>query len=230
MIVSSSNPSRVEKTVSKLQKAYPSASSKVSGHACNFGDETTLESNIVGLFEKVGKLDHVIYTAGDALAAMTLNDADMEKMKKAGMVRFFGPMLVGKHAPKYLTGGPKSSIILTTGAVSERPVYNWTVIASFAAGLQGMCRGLALDLKPTRVNLVSPGAVNTELWDNFGLSEEAKQALLEGSRKKLPTGQVGRPEDVAEAYLYLLRDENITGKLNRLPVQVNSMLTNLEGQ
>ncbi len=56
----------------KLQKAYPSASSRVSGHACNLGDEDKLESNIVDLLEKTGKCDHIIHTAGDALAQMPL--------------------------------------------------------------------------------------------------------------------------------------------------------------
>ena len=59
VIVSSSNPSRVEKTVAQLQKAYPSASSRISGYACNLGDQKTIEDNIVQLFEKAGKRDQV---------------------------------------------------------------------------------------------------------------------------------------------------------------------------
>jgi NAD(P)-dependent dehydrogenase (short-subunit alcohol dehydrogenase family) len=161
VIVSSSNPSRVEQTVQKLQKAYPSSSSNVSGHVCNLGDESKLEQNIVELFEKTGKVDHIIYTAADALAQMPLDTIDLEKIKKAGMLRFFGPLLVGKHAKKYLTPGPKSSITLTTGGVSQKPIPDWTVIGSYATALHGLTRGLALDLKPIRVNLVSPGAVDT---------------------------------------------------------------------
>lgn len=213
VVISSSNPSRVESTVSALQKAYPSASKKISGHACNLGEEDSLESNIVGLLEKCGKLDHIVYTAGDGLAQMALGNVDMAKIKKAGMVRFFGPMLVGKHAAKYLTGGPKSSITLTTGAVSERPMKDWTVIGSYATGLQGMTRQLAVDLAPIRVCLVSPGAVDTPLWASSGVNEEQKSAMFEGIAKKLPTGRVATPENVAEAYLYILRDENATGSM-----------------
>ena len=79
----------------------------------------------------------MIYTAGDALAQMSLESVDFGKIKQAGMVRFFGPLLVAKHAASYLTGGPKSSITLTTGAVSERPIQNWSVVNSYATGLQG---------------------------------------------------------------------------------------------
>ena len=82
---------------------------------------------------------------------------------------------------------------------------------SFATGLHGVCRGLALDLKPIRVNLVSPGAVNTELWANAGFSEEAKKGKFDSFEAKLPTGKVPGPEDIAEAYLYLCKDNNITG-------------------
>lgn len=213
VIVSSSNPSRVEQTVKKLQQSYPSNSSNVSGHPCNLGDEKSIEKNIVDLFEKTGKVDHIVYTAADALAQMPLDTVDMEKIHKAGLLRFFGPMLVGKHAPKYLSAGPKSSITLTTGAVCQKPIPNWTVIGAYATGLQGLTRGLALDLKPIRVNLVSPGAVDTELWANSGFTEEQKKGMMENIAKSLPTGKVATPEEIAESYVYLLRDHNVTGSM-----------------
>jgi len=209
--VSSSNPDRVQKTIDSLEKSYPSASDRISGHACNLGDQATVEDNIKQLFEKVGKLDHVVYTAGDPLAMMPLEDVSMEKMVKAGMVRFFAPLLVGKYAPKYLSGGPKSSITLTTGSVSERPRPSWSVIGSFATGLQGMCRGLALDLKPIRVNLISPGAVDTELWGH--LTEEQKANMFKELAEKQPTGTVGTVQDVVHSYLGVIQDYNMTGSM-----------------
>lgn len=85
VIISSSNPDRVQKAVQKIQTAYPSAKNRISGHACNLGDEATLESNIKQLFEKTGKgIDHVVSTAGDSLAMIKLEDLDIEKIKKAG--------------------------------------------------------------------------------------------------------------------------------------------------
>ncbi|KAK5170691.1 uncharacterized protein LTR77_005281 [Saxophila tyrrhenica] len=211
--ISASNPKKAESTVDRLTKSYPSAKSRIAGQSCNLGDEATLESNITSLLEKVGKVDHIVHTAGDALASMELANVDMEKIKQAGMVRFFSPLMLAKHAPKYLSGGPNSSITLTTGAVSERPIPNWSVIGSYATGLQGMTRQLALDLKPIRVNLVSPGAVNTELWLNSGFSDDQKEAFLKSHGEKMPTGKVPGPEDIAESYLYVLKDRNITGAM-----------------
>lgn len=123
MVISSSNPERVQKSIKKLQEAYPSAASRITGHACDLGTESTLEANIKELFEKVGDgIDHVIHTAGDSLAVKALPEIDMEFIKKAGLVRFYAPLFIGKYAVPKMNPGPKSSIILTTGGVAERPM------------------------------------------------------------------------------------------------------------
>lgn len=76
-----------------------------------------------------------------------------------------------------------------------------------------MTRGLALDLKPIRVNLVSPGAVDTELWSNSGFSSDQTQNMFNAIASKLPTGKVATPDEIAESYIYLLKDTNITGSM-----------------
>ena len=84
-------------------------------------------------------------------------------------------------------------------------------MASYATGLHGMMRNLALDLAPIRVNLISPGAVLTPLWD--GMPKEKMESFKEHFRGKCTTGELGRPEDVAESYLYAMRDWNVSGSV-----------------
>lgn len=133
----------------------------------------------------------------------------MKNIVQAGQVRFIAPLLIGKFLPTYLNSSYKSSYTITTGAVSEKPIPNWSVVASYAGGAHSMVRNLALDLKPIRVNGVSPGAVDTELWDSLG--PQVKAHILEETKGKLATGRVPKPEDVAETYLGLLKDGNIDG-------------------
>jgi NAD(P)-dependent dehydrogenase (short-subunit alcohol dehydrogenase family) len=178
-----------------LQKAYPSAAKRVEGYAANMGEQASLESNVEQLFKKAGSLNHVIFTAGDSLATMPLQDATVDKTIQAGMVRFFAPLMVAKYAAK----------------VSEKPIPNWSVINGFATALQGTTRGLALDLKPIRVNLVSPGAVITGLWD--GIPKEHREETFKTFSSKMATGNMGEVEDVAEAYLYAMKDKNLTGSM-----------------
>lgn len=72
-------------------------------------------------------------------------------------------------------------------------------------------RNLALDLAPVRVNLISPGAVLTPLWDS--MPKEEMEGFMKHVRGKCTTGEIGRPEDVAESYLYVMRDWNVSGSV-----------------
>ncbi|RDW66861.1 tropinone reductase-like protein 3 [Coleophoma crateriformis] len=206
--VSSSTTARVDKAIASLKESF--SPDKVSGYVCDLS-KPSLEQDIEDLFSKVGNVDHIVFSAGDRLANLPLAEISLDKIIAAGQVRFFAPLLVAKVGSRYLSAGPESSIILTTGLVSEHPNPNWSVIASYAAGLHGMTRNLALDLKPIRVNCVSPGLVDTNLWRH--LPSEARDANLRSAAAKLPTGRIGKPEDVAEAYLWLLKDPNVTGSV-----------------
>ncbi|KAG6358810.1 hypothetical protein INS49_012329 [Diaporthe citri] len=197
--VSSSNQSRVDAAVEKLKADFPDQ--KAAGYACDLS-KPTVEQDLEALFSKVGKVDHIVYSAGDKLAAAPIQEITYDKIIAAGQVRFTAALLAAKVGSKYLNPGPYSSITLTTGS--------WSMVAGFATGLHGLTRNLALDLKPIRVNLVSPGVVETELWDS-SFDKEAKKQHLEGIAEKLPTGRVAQPADVAEAYLFLMKDPSVTG-------------------
>ncbi|EXJ85824.1 hypothetical protein A1O1_06193 [Capronia coronata CBS 617.96] len=208
--ISSSRAAKVDSAVQRLKTAYPEATTTttITGLTCDLSDEATLEANVRNLISHIEKLDHIVFTAGDPLAPSQLSDVTVQSAVKVGMVRFFAPLMVAKYGSPLLTPGPASSITLTTGAAAEKPAEGWTVISSFASGLFGMVRGLALELRPVRVNLVSPGAVVTELWDALGPNKEAAMAEY---AKKQATGRVGAVEDVVESYLFLMKDRNATG-------------------
>ncbi|KAL8828447.1 MAG: hypothetical protein Q9191_002586 [Dirinaria sp. TL-2023a] len=211
VIISSSQASRVESSIQRLLKSYPSAKDRVSGYSCDLASPSS-EDNVKALFEKVGTLNHIVCTAGDQLAIMPLEEATVEKIQKAGMVRFVGALLVAKYGGPRLAPGPGSSITLTTGTVSEKPQAGWTVIASYAGGMHSMTRNLALDLKPTRVNLISPGFIETELWD--GMPKETMTQMSDWMKKVgNATGELAQPGDIAEAYIYCMRDRNVTGSV-----------------
>ena len=75
-----------------------------------------------------------------------------------------------------------------------------------------LTQALARELGPSgiRVNAVSPGMIDTEM--NAHLSEEDRAALAADT----PLERIGRPEEVAQAILYLARAEFVTGQ--NLPV------------
>jgi NAD(P)-dependent dehydrogenase (short-subunit alcohol dehydrogenase family) len=149
-----------------------------------------MEAEIETLFKQTGKIDHIIFTAGDALSNVTtpLASSTYETILAAGQIRFFAPLLVAKIGINYLNPGPEFSITFTTGGARE-PVPGWSVIASYFAGLHGMARNLALDLRPVRVNVVGAGMVDTALWGEMGEGE--REGMFRGYAGKMPTGHVG---------------------------------------
>jgi len=209
--IASSSAKRVQDAVAKLEQSYPSKKGHAKGFVCDLGDEATLESNIAQLFADVssavpgGKLDHVVHTAGEALAVMDMDSWTMAGIRAAAVVRFWAPLLLAKALRAHTKPGPHSSFTLTTGSISLRPLPSWTVVAAYAGGLHAMARNLAVDLKPLRVNLVAPGAVDTELW------REAREATVKAMAERTLTGRCGTVDDVVQAYLYLLKDEYATG-------------------
>ncbi|CAO1639115.1 unnamed protein product [Sympodiomycopsis kandeliae] len=208
VIIASSNQSKVDDAVKRLsdpELQFNADPKRVKGLTVNLKGPQ-MEESLGQLFEKIGKFDHLIHTAGDKLAVAPIQDVSYNDMVSAGDVRFFSAILAVKKSLPYV----QKSIILTTGSISIHPIPNWTVVSGYAGGLSSLTRQLAYDLKGLRVNLVSPGAVDTELWDD--LPKEAKDGLMKGAAKNSLTDKVPKASDVAQTYLGLLKDTNVTAQ------------------
>jgi NAD(P)-dependent dehydrogenase (short-subunit alcohol dehydrogenase family) len=68
---------------------------------------------------------------------------------------------------------------------------------------------LANELKPLRVNAVSPGVIDTPWWDF--LPKEQKATVFADYASKTPVGRVGRVEDVAQSIAFLVCDTFMSG-------------------
>lgn len=209
VVIGSSNQSRVDAAVKNLSDSsqqYNADPSRVVGYTVNLSGPG-MEDSIRKFFKQAGKVDHVIHTAGDSLAVLPLAEVTYEKAVAAGEVRFFSAIITAKIAADVLA--PGGSLTLTTGSVAEHPIPNWPVVAGYASGLHGLTRQLAYDLSPKgiRVNLVSPGPVKTELW-NF-VPEDKREEHFKNSGNKTLIGRMGEPAELAQTYLYLIKDGNM---------------------
>ncbi|KAI1374423.1 putative short chain dehydrogenase/ reductase [Hypoxylon crocopeplum] len=209
--VASSNPSRVETAVRRIREAVPGA--RVLGFVCDVNHDDA-ESSLEKLFADVKvaaggqPLDHIIYTSV-VLDLRPLSEVSMAYLRDASQFKYVVPLLIGKLAPRYVKQSHTSSLIFTSGRVAEKPVKGSTVVSGMGAALFGVTRGLALDIAPIRVNLVSPGVVDTEMLR----SDEKIARAVEMMTKNSLLGKIGTPEEVAEAYIYLMKDTNSTGSV-----------------
>ncbi|KAF6829398.1 short chain dehydrogenase [Colletotrichum musicola] len=207
--ISSSSPAKLSTAIETLLSLLPpSSGQKVQGFAANlYGADA--EANLEAVFEQAGPIDHVVFTAADGLVLTMLQDITPDKILTACQMRLVAPLLAAKVAARHLPASNASSIVFTSGSASHKSGPGWSMYSYFGAGLQGLVRQLAVEMKPLRVNVVAPGQVDTGLWDH--MPEEERRAMLEGVEGVVPTGRLGQVEDVVEAYLWLIKDRNVTG-------------------
>jgi NAD(P)-dependent dehydrogenase (short-subunit alcohol dehydrogenase family) len=195
--IASSNAERV-------QKAVASINGEVEGHAVDVSDERAVED----FFAKLGRFDHLVYTAGDSLALHDLASTDLKEARRAFELRYWSALAAVKYgSPNIHKGG---SVVLTTGIAGQRPRKGWVVAASVCGTIEALTRALAIELAPIRVNAVSPGVVRTNLWQNMSAAD--REHMYESVGNSLPVGRVGEPCDIAQAYLFLMQEGFGTGQ------------------
>jgi NAD(P)-dependent dehydrogenase (short-subunit alcohol dehydrogenase family) len=192
-------------TKDRVQKAIKQLGPEADGNVLN----VLVEDQVDEFFQVVGEVDHLVYTAGDALTIAQSGTLSLKDAKQRFDVRYWGAYLAVKFGHSKIRA--QGSIVLTSGVAGQRPMKGWTLLASITGAMESFTRALAIDLAPIRVNLVSPGAVRTELWDF--LPETEREALYRQFVEKLPVGRIGEPSDVAEAYVYLMKNRFSTGSI-----------------
>lgn len=169
--------------------------------------DTRDEASVAGMFGRIGSLDHLVYTAGDAFTPRPLADVSLGEARQGFEVRLWGEITAVKYAaPRIRPGG---SVSLTTGTVSARPAPGAALAAAGAAAGEGLTRGLAVELAPIRVNAVRAGAFRTPLWDR--LPAPQREAVLTSLAGRTLTKTVGDPGQIAAAHLYLMENDYVTG-------------------
>ncbi len=189
----------------RLDRALAALRSGAEGEVVDVADEAQVRA----LFGRVGAFDHLVFTAGESLQLEPLAAMQVESARGFVNVRFWGAFMAAKYGSPHIR--PGGSITLTNGIAGLRPRKGWTVAASICGAMEALTRALAVELAPIRVNAVCPGTVRTELWS--GMAESARETMYRDAALRLPVGRVGEADDLAETYLYLMREGFSTGQV-----------------
>ena len=188
--------------------AQAAASLAAVGPVATVAVDLTREAEVAGLFETCGDVAPIVSTAADIGGAYQLLPAlELSAARRVIDSKFIGPLLLAKHgAPKLRRAG---SITFTSGIAAYRPAARGSVVAGVNGALASLAYALAVELAPIRVNVVSPGWVDTPIW-KFVAGEEAP-AMQAAMAERLPVGRIGRPDDIADAIRFLMRNGFVTG-------------------
>jgi NAD(P)-dependent dehydrogenase (short-subunit alcohol dehydrogenase family) len=201
VVVASSRQSSVDSATRQLE-ALPTHAN-VHGHVVDLAGELAIRD----FFDTVGDFDHLVYTAGEAIQLGELASTDLTQARDYFTVRLWGAAAAVKYATPHISRG--GSIVLTSGIAGRRPRAGWALGAMICSAIEGLTRAMAMELAPVRVNAVCPGVVRTPLWRD--MSDADRDGLFRSAGAALPVGRVGEAEDIAEAYLFFLREKYATG-------------------
>ncbi len=168
--------------------------------------DVTQEEEVKALFDKVEPFDFLITcAAGDAMGPFLTSE--IAPWRRYFESKFWGQVYSAKYGASKIN--PGGSITLFAGAACKKASPMFCQSASINGAIEGLAKTLAAELAPIRVNVVSPGLVDTPLHNK--LAPEEKKAIFDMVAQTLPVKRVATAEDVARAVLFLLECEYVTG-------------------
>lgn len=192
------------------EESAQATAAEIGGHAvrCDVTKLDDVEAAIAKAVEVGGSVDVLVTCAGiirdNLLFKMT--DEDWEAVIDTHLRgTFYAARAAQKQMVEQKSG--KMVLISSTSALGNRGQTNYSAAK---AGLQGMCKTLAIELGPYNVNVncVAPGFIATAMTqqtaDRIGVPFEQ---FMEHVAKEVPLRRVGQPEDVASTIAFLCSED-----------------------
>ena len=172
--------------------------------------DITDEASVMQFFKSVDSLDHIISTAANMEGAYGfLPDLPQSAFQRAFASKVLGPWLLAKYGKDALA--QTGSITFVSGIAAYRPMPRGSIVAAANAAIEGLAKALAVELAPIRVNVVSPGWVDTPIWkDVLG---DGKDQALQAMAEKLPVARIGQVDDIAGAMMFVMSNGFTTGSV-----------------
>jgi NAD(P)-dependent dehydrogenase (short-subunit alcohol dehydrogenase family) len=196
LVVCGRDAERVEAAAAELE----SRGATVAGFACDVADPAQILALAAETQRLFGRLDICVADAGVCLEA-PLDDLDADFVDEVLAVNVRGLLLTTQAAARLMRTSGGGSIV-HLGSVSgyvTGPEGGEAVYEASKAAVHALTRACAIELAPhgIRVNAVAPGWGETDM--TAGIEDDLRATYVRG----VPLGRFGRPEEIADAVLFL---------------------------
>ncbi len=200
-----------EEKLDMLKKEMEKENKEAITIPCDITKSPKVKEMVVGVHKKFGRIDILVNNAGIIRRGTieTVTEEDWDRVVEVNLKGTFNcckAVVEIMKSQKYGKIVNVSSIAGKLGDITSAPGYGPS-----KAGVDALTKTLARQLAPYGINVngVSPHAIETEMSAQW--SEERRREII----ASIPLGRLGRPEDVAEAVLFLTSDEAsfITGEI-----------------
>jgi len=206
LVVSDINLEKAEETAKEIRAIGPKAMA-VKVDVANWSD---VERMVTGILEKLAKIDILVNNAGITRDKLILRMTEEDWDAVLG-VNLKGTFNCTKAVVRHMAKQRSGKIVNIASVVGEMGNAGQANYSASKAGVIGLTKTIAREYaqRGINVNAIAPGYIETPMTE--ALPEKAKEEL----RKLIPMERLGKPEDVAEAVLFLVSEESsyITGQV-----------------
>ncbi len=192
------------RTPEHLSIAKKALGENVSGFLLDATDADAIAQT----FARIDTFDHLILALGNSKGGGPFANAVLDDVRQGFEEKVFAHFACAQAALPFLTPGGSITFI---SAVSAHVAMPGTAgLGAANAAIAALVPTLASELRPLRVNAVSPGVIDTPWWDFFTVQQRAE--VFADYAGKTPVGRVGNAQDIADAIAFLLGNTFITGQ------------------
>lgn len=206
IIMTARNEERLKETYNELEPGNHSY------YVFDLNNPDTMESMFDNICRDGLKLNGLVHSAGVSVT-MPVQLLKSDDLRNIMSVNFFSFVELVKHFSKRKYNDSGGSIVAISSISSRVGARGLTAYCASKGALESAVRSMALDLAPKkiRINAVSPGMIETRIYE--GLRKLVNNNDFEEELKKRQIMGLGKPEDVAYAAAYLLSDASgfVTG-------------------
>jgi NAD(P)-dependent dehydrogenase (short-subunit alcohol dehydrogenase family) len=190
---------RDRKTLEQAAKEIGPETLAVQGDVTDLSSLDRLFSRVRDRFESV---DALFVNAGVARFA-PVAEVTVQQYNELLDTNLKGSYFTVQKALPLLNAG--ASIILTTTAADTLGLPGSSVYAASKAAVRSLARTLSAELieRKVRVNAIAPGPIETPIFGRLGLGPQAVDELAKVILGRVPAKRLGRPDEIADAVLFL---------------------------
>ncbi|MBY6239627.1 SDR family oxidoreductase [Methylosinus sp. Sm6] len=189
----------------RSRERLDAASRELGGRARAIVLDAADPASAKSAFAALGAFDHLVLALGSAKGVGPFASVDLAEVRRGFEEKVFAHFATAQAALPFLAEDGSMTFVAAVTAHAAMPAG----IGAANAAVAALAPILAAELKPLRVNGVSPGVIDTPWWDV--LADEVKESAFADYAAMAPVGRIGRADDIAETIAFLIANSFMTG-------------------
>lgn len=184
------------------------APGEVSAVQVDVSDSEQVQRLLAGVMERYGRLDVLCNNAGFGFTGNVTEIPD-DEWDRLFSVNVRGIFLCSKYALPYLSQSPAGNIVNITSYTTTTAIGNRAAYVASKGAISALTRAMAVDHAPdgVRVNAVAPGTVDSPYFAQMIADSPNPGELRRSLDERALLGRMGRPEEIAQAIVWLASSE-----------------------